>query len=469
MILLYPLLAIGALIIVWQVIKRPFFGLLLMLFVNPLEALFKLPTGLTAGRIVAAMAFLGWFVHLQRNSEARGRLRNSKLIRIVWTFPLVCIVGVMLSETTAGSIECYSAAITVILLSLLALMIENLVDSKKKINQLMLVVALSCTVTAIFPLAYFFNIDLYAPLTINAAETFSGGRASGLTNNPNALGISASMGLFALIVLSSVERRKLATLTFLAMALVMIGSLVLSGSRTHFVVFFVCILVFGGLRFLGPRKGRLPSLITALALLAMVPFAYQRAPENLQERFIVVGIGVRSDTLDRADFTRNQRLQAVDTLLDHPLLGLGLQGFQVREKNVGVHDTFSAVVGETGLLGVLTISLLVFTCWRWLYYGIRNGKKCNLFLYYYSAGFMASFVSMLVASIGGYILFYERWFWITVGISAVIARWTSAVYPPRYSPKDQGGMRGVSGLGSRHAPAGRILQQSKASLLNRKL
>jgi len=168
MTLQYLLLAIGSLIIIWLMSKRPFLGLLFMLAVNPLEALFKLPAELSAGRLVGTVAVVGWLIHLQRHSGARRRLGQSKLISVVWAFPAVCIVGLMLSDSPSINFFGYSWAVIVIMLALLALMIENLIDSKRRINQLLLVVVLSSAVAAIFPFANFLGVDLYSPLGLNA-------------------------------------------------------------------------------------------------------------------------------------------------------------------------------------------------------------------------------------------------------------------------------------------------------------
>ena len=82
-------------------------------------------------------------------------------------------------------------------------------------------------------------------------------------------------------------------------------------------------------------------------------------------------------------------------------------------------------------------------------------------LYHYSAGFIASLVAMLIASLGGYILFYQRWFWITLGASVVIARWASAPdAAPSALSKRQGEVKSMHGwryrerLSARDVPQG---------------
>lgn len=425
MILLYLSLLLGGSAIAWQIVKRPFLGLLLMLAVNPLEDLFTLPAGLSAGRLVGTMVVIGWVVYLGRSSKAGKLLRQGRLIKIVWAFPILCIIGVMASQLgTAESVGGgYSAAISISLLAIMALMIENLVDNKQRMNQLMLVVVLSSTVAAIFPLAYFLGVDIYSPLGIDATATVESGRALGLTNNPNGLGLATSMGLFALIIYISAQRRLRDALLFSFIALVMIGGLILSGSRTHLIAFMACIIVFGFLRVRGPKKVRLPTAAGALALLALLILAFWKAPEDLQERFILVGDQVHESTLRREAFVGLQRQHALELLSEHPLLGVGLKNFQY-PLDYDAHDTISMLMGETGLFGTLSALWLVASVGVWLYRGIKTGKRQrDLALYNYSTGLMASLVAMLIAGLGGYVMFYQRWFWITAGMSAVMARW----------------------------------------------
>lgn len=423
--LIYLFFAIGCLLLMKWLARVPFVGLLLMLAVNPAEALFKLPGSLSVGRLVGAAAVAGWLINL-RGSGTGNRLKEAKLRKLVWVFPAVCILGVLLTQGGMGG-RGFSSAITIVLLALMSLMIEDLANTSKKWNQLFLVVALTSSIEAIFALAIYNGIDLYSPLGLNAASAVDHGRTIGLGTDANALGVATSMGLFALIIFGSTQPDMSRGLFYWVSAVGLLGGLMLSGSRTHLLAFSVFTFAFGGLRLLGPQKARWRAAGGILGVLMLLGFAYSRAPTDLQERFILVGGHVREDTRSRSDFAWHQREQAVDILSKHPLFGLGLRGYSTMGSKVEVHDTFSAVVGETGLTGALAISWLVVSCGRWLRSGYRRGLAGgDMELYNFTAGFMASMVAMLFAGLGGYVIFYQRWFWITVGASAVTARWLDA-------------------------------------------
>jgi hypothetical protein len=399
--------------------------------------------------LVGVIAVLGWLAYLSRHAQAKRRLWHSRVLKVAWAFPAVCILGVVVSFVVNDSSDPrgFSSAVSIALLAVMAVMIENLVDSTARLNQLLLVVVLSSVVAAMFPLAYNYGVDLYTPLGVDAALTVEGGRAAGLTNNANALGLATSMGLFALLIYITMRRRLWEIVLFAGVALIMLGGLMLSGSRTHLVAAVACIAFFGALRMMGPKRGRVTTALVGLAILPLMFYAYTLAPERLQERFIVVGGRVEESTLQRAEFAKVQHRHALDIVMQHPLLGVGLTNFhfpptsQVPE-GYDPHDTFSMVLGETGIAGALAASWLVLSCWMWLYEGWRVARRRGHDgLFNLSAGLMATLAAMLVASLGGYILFYQRWFWITAGLSAVIARWATDMGRPSGAVNSQPRLR----------------------------
>ena len=414
-------------ILVWLILKNPFFGLLLMIAVNPVEALIPLPVGYSAGRITGALVAAGWFVHLLRNPLARQRLARSKLVRCIWAFPLVCAIGVAIGGgSSVVSAKGVDSLVKLLLLVTLALMIENMVDSPDRMKRMMLVLVLSSLVAVIFPFAYSLGVDLYSPLGIDYMAVNEGERAGGLSGDANSLGVTACAGLFALIIHLNAKRKMFSSALLIGIAVVIISGLILSGNRTHFVGFIVFMVVFSGLRLLGPAKGLSYSILFAMVLILLVPWAYRRAPERIQERLIVVGPNVNKYTEGRADLIEEQRELAIQLLKENPLFGVGLRGFESRFA-IMAHDSVSAILGETGLFGLISISWLLVLCVYWLVCASKLFLRIgNLELYYYGVGFMASIVATLVAGLGGYLFFSSRWFWFALGMSAVIARWADS-------------------------------------------
>jgi hypothetical protein len=421
LIMYYLLVGVVCLFVAWRVMSYPFAGLLLMLAVNPLEGMIPLPFGLSAGRLVSFVTVLGWLAYLRQNAQALRRLRGSKVLRGAWPFLVICFLGVVLNGES--DVRSYSYAINLVLLAVMALMVEHLVDRQERLHQLTLVVALSSVVAAAFPIAYHFGFDLYTPFGVEASEAVAAGRAAGLAGNANAVGLACSMGLFALLILIMVQNRVWPVLGLSVLGLVMVGGLLLSGSRTHVVAAIVCTFSVGGLGFIGPKRSRLVTGLAAGVVVVLLVAAYLQVPGNVQKRLVLAGNQVDESTLRRESFSAVQRSHALALLWDHPLVGIGLKNFHF-PAGLDTHDTISTLVGETGLLGVLSFLWLVVPCWKSLYRGARVGRRLGaLRLYLYSAGFMASFAAMFVAGLGGYIVIYQRWFWITLAAAVVVGRW----------------------------------------------
>lgn len=409
-----------------KIIKNPFIGLLLMTAVNSIEGVLKMPSGLTLGRMVGILSVVGWIIYLNRYPLALKRFQDSSLLRVIWAFPLVCFIGVIYSSI--NYVEGFSSVWQVSLLAIFAIMIENLVDTKKKIYQLVLFFLLSSVVAAIFPTAYYFNIDIYSPLGLYPEDAVIGGRTSGLTNNANALGVASSTGIYSLLILSTVSRKTKAMILMVVFGFIILTALVLSGSRTHFINVIIFLSLFGFFRLFGPKKNRVFAVFIIPALFLFVLMAYQMAPENLQERLIFFGDKIENSTLKRQAFAENQRKYAFTIIRDNLFFGYGLRGFEKLSSNgYAAHDSISSLLGETGLLGVASFMWLSLSCWRWLYNAINLAMRKDIEIYYFIHGFISSYIAMFIAGFGGYVIFYNRWFWLTVGISAVIAQWSKSM------------------------------------------
>lgn len=448
--LLFSLLLVTvAALVVWRTMARPFTGLLVLVAVNPFEALLRLPAELTVGRVVAGLMVLAWLFYLARDKAARARLSHRKLRIGIAIFPLVCFFGWLLSPYRGIEPRSLPYTLNVALLAFMSAMIENLIDSRRKLSVLLLVIVLSSVVAASLPVAYSFGVDLYTPLGVDPMGTIRSERAQGLTGNPNGLALLVSTGVFALVILSGIRRQLRSMVGYALLGTVLVGALILSGSRTHLVACTLFILIYLALGlYRGAKTHFVVSVVGALLFAWAGMFFYSRAPEKVQGRLIVVGSGVGGSTEKREEFVKYQRAHALKMLMKYPVFGIGLTNTKVRY-GMYAHDTASALLGEVGVVGTLSLIALIVSCGRRLYQGLMGvGSKLDEELRLYSSGFGSGLLVMLIAGVGGgYIMFYQRWFWITVGVSAVIARWAEerryACHGPRYLAEfsEQGGMQ----------------------------
>ena len=410
------------LFIIYLTSKNPFYGLLFMIGVNPIEALLPWQGIISFGRIVGVITILAWILYLQKHQVYRSRLLQSRLNMFIWLFPFVCLIGVIINGNQSE--KGYTFVFKVFLMAIMSIMLENLIDTKQKLFQLFVVLTLSSLIASVFPVASFYDIDLYTRFGLDPIERNLGGRSAGLTNNANSLGSSASIGLFSILILSIVKSQNWLKILNLSAGMIMILTLFLSGSRTHIIAVFIFSFILTIL-YLMSGKSNIFSILLTVIIISITSFvAYQSVPENIQKRLIISGKYVDASTINRKEFSIDQKNKALRIIYSNPLFGVGLNGFSAVKDNkvygFDVHDTVSLLLGETGLLGSLSFLLLSITCWQWLYRAMILAKHINIEIYYYLCGFISSYITIFILGWGAYIMIYERWFWIMVGISPII-------------------------------------------------
>ena len=430
------------------IVSRPFIGLLLVIIVNPFEALFELPAGLTLGRIAGVITVAIWFHHLSVDANAAARWRRSSIRSTIWMFPAVCLLSGVFNLDSAQGIDPILKSMSVILLAFMALMIENQVTTPGRMYALMVSIVVSSLFAVMFPLAYHFGYDLYGLVGYDIEDAYHAERARGLLNNANSLGILSAFGIFALFTAIGARPKPLVTTIYVFCGLAMLGGLVLSGSRTNLIAATACAGLFCLLRLMGPAKGRGLAVMGALVLVIAFPSWMAIAPERVQKRLVVVGQNVEDSTIERLNYTALQRQTAFKLFSDYPIVGVGLVNFQtVAKSRHGAHDTVSSLVGETGMLGVISFCILAISCVaRLAKHALPKLSGLNSITYGYAVGLLAGFLAALLAGFGGYIVFYQRWFWIAIGLSSALfelTRHTNRAAPTSPQPLRPGGVPNV--------------------------
>jgi len=428
---IYFLLVVPALFFAIAVYRRPFFGVLVTMAVTPLEIFVKLPYGLSMGRMVALLAFLGWLHQLRRQGGIFRRMKTLRTAKLVMPFVAVCFLGVTFS--TDSEAVSFFRAITVGLQVLLSLLFEDMVNTQKRIHLLLVVVAISSTLYAIPAVTSYHGVNVINPDIVDVVQEKGEFRYAGIAMNANGLALSANMGLFILFILIAESRSIMKSVLFSCFAVTSIIGLVLSASRTHFVglfAFLIAIILLSLLYPAGGLGGPLKVVAGMILFGAALATVYHGAPEPMQRRLIVVGDNVDFRTERRTSFAKDQMRDAIDMLTIKPLFGVGLGNFPKYAKRtpsyLGAHDTISSVLGETGALGALAFCAIVLIGSEWLRAGLAISRKtANREMYYTCLGLLASMIAMLVSGLGGYVMYFNRLLWMTIGISAVVKGWTS--------------------------------------------
>ncbi len=405
--------------------RFPFAGLVLTFAVNPIEFLLPMPSGLSMSRIAAAATTLGWLLRSEETRRLASRTGPLKIPKLTLLFGVACL-GSILTNIDKG--VDYQRYVSVVLSICLALLVEDLLVSPGKLRILFGIVGACYGVLGIWPVADYFGLILPGSNLLFNDEMSDTPRMSGFDINPNGQGISMNMAIFLLTALLASLRFKAFAVPILGLIGIAAMALLLAATRTHTVGLVMFYFAVFSLRLFGPKKGLSAFLLGAVVTTVLGAAVLARTPEHSKSRLTLFGEQRQESTVRRSDFTRLQRQKALTLLSDHLFFGVGLGNF-INAKGFGqgvadAHDTFSATVGETGLIGLCGLTMIVWGTGRSLWKSLRRSQQAaDLEVYYYSLFLLASLLAMIVQSLGGYIMFYQRLFWLVVGLAPVIERW----------------------------------------------
>lgn len=404
----------------YKMVQNPLWGIALVFLVNPFEEFFPNLGSFTVGRILGLFTMLIWIIYLSSHRKLAQKLAASKLLKHLLIFLIpVFMSGVVWSFETDGVLA-ISSAFTFVLLGILALMLENIIETKSQLRTVAFAMAIASSFASIPAILYFVGIDLYTPIGADAPtdlteETL---RASTLGGNPNSLGIVARNGIFAAILLITLVKGKILRLSVWSMLLVCFAGMLLSGSRTNFygtLILLTFIFGFGTFRYM-KRKGQVIALAVGVLIVGYISF--QLVPEPVKTR-LLLGRGderIAARTNERYEFTQGQQIESIEFLKSYPLFGVGLNRTYYESGYIfGAHDTVSAIVGETGILGTLGFLILLIWTFRTLLKALRKSRDMNSRIQISQLmGMMAAMIVMGV--FGGLIMPYDRTFWMTLGL-----------------------------------------------------
>ncbi len=421
--------------VLYRMTTNPIWGVVLIFLVQPFESFFPELGGWTVGRIIGALTTIIWLIYLAGHSKSQNQLFKSDLLKKISLFLLFATTSGLSWLSAENGKNAIVGAVTFILLGMLALMLENLIHERKSLVMITTAMALASALACIPALLYITGVDLYsmvgtqAPTDLNEetmrAPTLGGG-------NPNSLGIIARNGIFAAILLVTATQSKLRKMLGWSFLFFCLSGLVLSGSRTNFYGTIIIVMVMVGFGAFRIFKNKSQIFVTIIGFLVIAIGAFQFAPEPVKARLLMGGEDERiaARTTARISVTEEQQLQAWKFVKEYPLFGVGLDRTATEAGPQGAHDTVSAILGETGILGTLSFIILVlwamFRLWKLL--RASNSPKFKL-----SAslllGMLVAFIIMGVR--GGLIIPYDRTFWLVLGLILPIKR----IFTPSLSIK----------------------------------
>jgi len=450
-----PLPALGALLALAAgalVLRSPYLGLLGYIaieYIRPGEMSATLG-GLHLQRI-AALGLLGavCLVQVTRTLRAReGRAENPPPPLIstnAQSLALFALLGVMFASVLTAHWKSWSllSALDFAKTVVAYLLILHLVRSERQARGLLWLFALIVGWHAAWAgWGYLTGQSVTYAQGIYRAVSFNT-----LLGEPNALASLMASALPVLVYLALAERSRPLKLIAIALAPIVVGGIVFTGSRTG------VLSVLGVAVYLALHSRRKALAIGAIALMVAMTFA--ALPQDRRERILSIG----NYNEDGSAVGRFRAWQAaLQMFADRPLLGVGPGGFMAAHGDVyssrshpsylDAHNLFFQIIAEIGLLGLIAFGTFVALVIRNQVVARRLLRQRGLSGGHAYAMLLAlggSLVSLLITGVAGHTLFRFGYYFVG-GLTLVYLRGAKATPAPESPSGDlQPGPLSVSG------------------------
>lgn len=336
-------------------------GLLLftmLLYVRPQDTFRVL--GVVPLAEITALSALGALVYSRVSRGLFPTRLTPEVVGVVALGGLMVLLAPF-SIWPSGSISTFTGLFSKVLL--IFVLIHNTLTSARRVREFTWAIVLATGYIgfrAVFDYARGFNLIENGRVQ---------GAVGGMFQNPNDLALNMVAVLPLAVLLALRARTSMGRLVASGGALLMVGAVVASHSRSGFIGLAAMTLIL--LWQLGRRK---PALIgaTALAAVVLLPFA----PSAYWERVA----SITDDDLDATGSREARRLllgEAFEAFMDHPLTGLGAGQFvnyNPPDRIETWRETHNVVLQVAAELGILGLSVFFFLLYRALMAG-RQARR----------------------------------------------------------------------------------------------
>lgn len=398
------ILAVFALPALLLIFAKPTLGLMLVIFILPLEEL-NVSGGFSYIKFLSVIVFGCAILHylVLRPRDLLVRTPQNVLIGL---FILVSLSSVFVAFSPERTLERIPRLVRVIALYYFAM---NLLRTEKHFRIALWVFIIGGFVSTLY--------GFFDPAQVNE-------RFQGALGQPNGYALTMTPRIPIALVLLSSEKNIWKKLFLIGMGTTIIYGVILSGSRGGLLSLSLALILFAITQNKRAIWLGLIGLIFIVGILVM--------PANIKSR---VGLSNTQTSFDEEDSTDRRLTYQVygwDLFKEYPILGVGLDGFAeayaqseyrflIRTRSLRVaHNTYLEIAAGTGLIG-----LIPFLCI--LAFAVVVAWKYSQLKYYAYNSFLASASAGIFAALGGYycgMLFgsrqYEKTFWFLLALPVVL-------------------------------------------------
>jgi putative inorganic carbon (HCO3(-)) transporter len=396
--------AIFALPALLLIFAKPNLGLMLVVFVLPLEEI-NVKGGFSYIKFISVIVFGCAILHylIFRRREPLARTTQNMLIGL---FILASLLSIFVALSPSRTLERIPKLFRVLALYYFAI---NLIRSEKDFR-----IALWLFVIGGFASTLYGFFD---PAQIN-------GRFEGALGQPNGYALTMTPRIPIALALLSIEKNFLKKLFLIGMGVTIIYGIILSASRGGLLSLGLALILFAIMQKRRAVWLGLISLIIIVGILVM--------PPDVKVRVGLSETPASSNLENSTDRRLTYQIYGLELFREYPMLGIGLDGFAeayaqsdyrflIRTETLRVaHNTYLEIAAGTGLIGLIPfLGILGFA--------ISLAWKYSRLKYHAHSSFLTSASAGLFAALGGYywgMLFgsrqYEKTLWFLLALPVVL-------------------------------------------------
>lgn len=217
--------------------------------------------------------------------------------------------------------------------------------------KVMTVGVICSTDRGIYKLFYTFAIvGLFSFITLFYTGNLFAFRAEQIAfmDNENSFGLICDMFAIGAFYSFATSKNRILKIIFIGILLLDLYMMVLTGGRKFFIFFFVAIASFYLFR---AKKINFVTVISISLISSLVIYFLYRLMMN--NEILYSAIGYRFDgSIEGKDDQGGLMLLALDAFYEHPILGLGVAGFQeYNPSHVYSHSNYTELLANFGIIG----------------------------------------------------------------------------------------------------------------------
>lgn len=385
--LMVPIM-IAAFIIFMLILRNPYWGFLLLIFVLPFERIPSIDIGLVTlkmNQLVGAITLLSWFGVMV--------FKKYRIMPNILTWPIIIFILInFLSLFQAGNLNrALQVFVFTVFMIFISIMTVNMVQTKESLSKIITLLFWSTFVVCIFAFYQFFADLIGLPTSLSGLRegytkaVFGFPRVMAFSNEPLYLAdfLFIPIGVTLALFLNKVKFIKLVYLFILLAMMLLVFILTVSrGAYLGLAAMGLFFAIFMFKRIFSWKNILIGIVIGAIVIGGVLYFlsksesqAYDEFMKHIRVEDVTAGESVNGR------LTTYQ--EAYQIWQKYPLLGIGLgnygpyvKGFPDASQVSGwdiVNNEYLEIMTETGILGIIAFGLILLVLfWRFIIAYLKN-------------------------------------------------------------------------------------------------